>query len=133
MKTNKTSKNRDVPTAHEGQEYAKVVSMLGNNRVKAKFADGVERTCKIRGSMRRREWVHVGDIVLVSLRDLAGDKADILFAYQPHEVQKLKRKGEPVDIAGDREEEEMNEVVTFENTDEEPEGDHDSDVDWERV
>lgn len=128
----KATKNRDVPVADQGQEYARVIAMLGNNRVRAKFADGVERTCRIRGAMRRREWVHVGDVVLVAVRDLAGDKADILFAYQPHEVQKLRRKGEDVDIAGDAEEEEMNEVVAFEDPALPPE-DPDSDVDWEHI
>lgn len=99
--------------AEQGQEYARVVTMLGNNRVRARFADGSERQCRIRGSMRKREWVHVGDIVLVATRELAGDRADIIFAYLPQDVQRLRRWGEAVDIAADEEERDMNEVVTF--------------------
>lgn len=141
-------RRRDPPLAEEGQEYARVVSMLGNGRVKAKFSDGTERACKIRGSMRRREWVHVGDVVLVALRDLAGDKADIIFRYQPPEVQRLRKLGEAVHITGDDEEANMDELVTFEGEEEEelpmvqvrrPEmpGSDDSDsedeIDWERI
>lgn len=107
-------KSREPPLAGEGQEYARVVAMLGNNRVMAKFSDGMERQCRIRGSMRRREWINKGDVVLVALRDLAGDKADIVFKYQQAEVQRLRKLGEPVAIAADEEEAVMEDFVTFE-------------------
>lgn len=139
-------RRRDPPLAEEGQEYARVVSMLGNGRVKAKFSDGNERACKIRGSMRRREWVHVGDVVLVALRDLAGEKADIIFRYQPPEVQRLRKLGEAVHILGDEDEANMDELVTFEGCEEDEElpmqirrpempSDEDSEdeIDWERI
>jgi len=141
-------KNREMPVADDGQEYARVLAMLGNGRVRAKFGDGSERQCRIRGSMRRREWVHVGDVVLVALRDLAGDKADIVYKYQQAEVQRLKRLGEPVSIAADDEEAVMGDYVEFEGDDlddtaESPRrkapgmpesgSDDDSDLDWERI
>ena len=145
-------KRAEPPLAEDGQEYARVVTMLGNNRVRAKFADGADRQCRIRGSMRRREWIHVGDLVLVAMRDLAGDKADIVFKYQPAEVQRLRRLGEPVGIAIDEEEATMEDFVTFEGDPEPaaqaqrhrpgmPDDSHDDsedessedDVDWERI
>jgi translation initiation factor 1A len=109
-------RNRQAaPLAEGGQEYARVTAMLGNNRVRAMFWDRVERTCRIRGSMRRREWVHVGDVILVAPRDdLAGETADIVFRYQPAEVQRLRNLGEPVHIACDEAEAIMDELVTFE-------------------
>lgn len=111
-------RRRDVPMAEEGQEYARVLAMLGNGRVRAKFADNSERVCRIRGSMRRREWVNVGDVVLVAARDgLAGDTADIVHRYLPAEVQKLKAWGEPVVIAADDQEAELDEYVCFEGDD----------------
>lgn len=142
-------KSREPPLADEGQEYARVVAMLGNGRVRAKFSDGTERQCRIRGSMRRREWVHVGDIVLVALRDLAGEKADIVFKYQQAEAQRLRRMGEPVAIAADEEEAVMEDFVTFEGEqdcappppkqqrpglpDAESDSDSDSEPDWEQI
>lgn len=106
---------REMPVADDGQQYARVLAMLGNNRVRAKMADETERVCKIRGSMRRRQWVHVGDVVLVAARDgLAGDTADIVFCYQPGEVQQLRRLGEPVNIVCDEVEAALDDVVTFE-------------------
>jgi translation initiation factor 1A len=107
-------KHRELPVAETNQEYARVTAMLGNGRVRAKLFDGEERLCRIRGSMRRREWVHVGDTVLVAFREeLADDTADIVFKYQPEEVQALVRLGEPVHIAVDEDEEGMDDVVAF--------------------
>jgi translation initiation factor 1A len=102
--------------AEAGQEYARVTAMLGSGRVKAMFHDGSERLCRIRGSMRRREWVHVGETVLVAVRDeLAGDVCDIVFRYQPQDLALLKKLGEPVIIAaGTEEERDLEDLVDFE-------------------
>ena len=108
-------KHRELPIAETPhQEYARVTAMLGNGRVRAKLVDGAERLCRIRGSMRRREWVHVGDTVLVAFREeLTDDTADIVFKYQPMEVQALARLGEPVHIAADDDEAGMDDIVAF--------------------
>lgn len=111
----RAERRREPPLAGESQQYARVTAMLGNNRVKAMFWDKTERLCRIRGSMRRREWVHVGDVVLVSLRDeLSSEAADIIFRYQPAEVHRLRKLGEPVHILCDEEEAQMDELITFE-------------------
>lgn len=99
-------RKREMPVREDGQVYACVTKMLGNGRVMAACSDGVERMCKIRGSMRRREWVHPGDAVLVALRDFQDTKADLVYRYQDAEVQRLKRMGEEVVVgvpAQDRE------------------------------
>lgn len=102
------------PLAEPGQEYARVVAMLGNNRVRARFVDKTERLCRIRGSMRRRMWVNVGDTVLVALRDeLSDEAADIVYRYLPTDVLRLRRLGEPVHIAADEDEERMDDMIRF--------------------
>ncbi len=87
-------RRQDMPLREDGQVYAQVAKMLGNGRVLATCADGEERLCKIRGSMRKREWVHVGDTVLVALRDFQDTKADIVYKYQENEVHRLRKLGE---------------------------------------
>ena len=42
------------------------VRMLGFDRLVVKCQDGHERLCRIRGKLKRRVWIRVGDIVLVS-------------------------------------------------------------------
>ena len=43
--------------------------MLGNGRLEAFCFDGVNRLCHIRGKLRKRVWIGVGDIVLLGLRE----------------------------------------------------------------
>ena len=82
------------PFRDDGQIYAKVTKMLGNNRCATKDVDGVERLAIIRGNMRRRQWVNVRDLVLLALRDFQDDKADIVHRYPDEEVRRLVRYGE---------------------------------------
>ena len=42
------------------------VKLLGFDRVLVKCQDGHERLCRIRGKMKRRVWIRLGDVVLVS-------------------------------------------------------------------
>lgn len=112
------AKGRDFPFREDGQVYARVTKMLGNGRVLATCTHGEERLCTIRGSMRKREWVHVGDLVLVALREFTDAKADIIFAYTDAEEHRLKRLGEElVCRTTDNEEEAEEHVVEFEDGD----------------
>jgi len=43
-----------------------VSQLLGYDRVGVKCANGFERLCRIRGKMKRRVWVRLGDAVPVS-------------------------------------------------------------------
>jgi translation initiation factor 1A len=44
--------------------------------------------------MRKRVWINMGDIVLVSLREFQDSKADIIWKYTPDEARSLKAYGE---------------------------------------
>jgi len=49
----------------------------------------------IRGKMRKKVWIGVQDIVLVSLRDFQTEaKCDCILKYTPDEARKLKAYGE---------------------------------------
>jgi initiation factor 1A len=55
-----------------GEDYARVTRMLGNRRTICFCNDGKERICKIRGRICKgahRQWIQVGDIVLISHRE----------------------------------------------------------------
>lgn len=98
----------------DGQEYAQVLRMLGNGRLEAYCFDGIKRLCHIRGKMRKKVWVGVGDIVLIGLRDFQDGKADVIMKYNPDEARNLKAYKEipenakinenPVDGEGELEE-----------------------------
>ena len=55
--------------------------------------DGLERVCHIRGQMRRRVWVKIGNLVIVSLRTFEADKADIVHCYTDLEAATLRSEG----------------------------------------
>jgi initiation factor 1A len=64
----------------EGQDYGRVLAMLGDRRVRCFCNNGAERICKIRGRLckgRNKKLISVGDIVLISPRDFVdSDSSD---------------------------------------------------------
>ncbi len=85
-------KNIKLPVANDVMGIAK--KMLGNDRLLVSCQDGKERLCRIRGKMKRRMWVRLGDIVLVSPWDFQSDKrGDIIWRYKRNQLEWLRRKG----------------------------------------
>lgn len=77
-----------------GQEYAKVIKMLGNCRLSCMCQDGRERIAIIRGNMRNRVWITTDDYILVTLRDFQDDKVDVVHKYTHGDVRSLLAVGE---------------------------------------
>ena len=97
---NKAPKRDFVTKDYDGtQSYGTVTKLLGHGRVVVMLEEnGVpagEKQCSIRGSMRKREWVNMNDIVLVAFREF-GETHDIIRKYTDAEVHELKRLGELV-------------------------------------
>ncbi len=68
--------------------------MLGFDRLMVSCQDGYERLCRIRGKMKRRMWIRVGDIVLVSPWDVQPtERGDIIWRYTRNQADVLRRKG----------------------------------------
>ena len=85
---------RELVFKQKEQEYAQILKMLGNGRCDTYCFDGVRRLCHIRGKMRKRIWINVGDIVLIGKRDFQDRKGDIIQKYFPDEAKNLKDYGE---------------------------------------
>jgi translation initiation factor 1A len=68
-----------------------VSQMLGYDRLMVKCTDGHERTCRIRGKMKRKVWIKANDVVLVDPWEFQSDrKGDILWRYTGSQVEWLK-------------------------------------------
>lgn len=102
-KRNKNKKNlthidmksrRELLFKEDGQEYAQILKMLGNGRCEAYCFDGIKRLCHIRGKLKKKVWINIGDIVLIGLRDFQEEKGDIIFKYSTEESKFLKTYGE---------------------------------------
>lgn len=118
---------RELIFKEDGQEYGQVLKMLGNGRCDVQCFDNVQRLCHIRGKMRKKVWVMVGDIVLVSLRDFQDAKADIIMKYNSDEARNLKQYGELPDTT------KINEVAIGADAEEESDGIEFAEDDVEQV
>jgi translation initiation factor 1A len=70
----------------EGQDYARVVRLLGDRRAECFCNDGVTRIGKFRGGICKgptKQKIETGDIILVSLRDFESDSkaCDVLSKF----------------------------------------------------
>ena len=72
--------------------YGIALKAAGDRRFTVECTDGKTRLCHIRGKMRKRCWVNVDDLVLVSLREFQSDKADIVHKYDPQQALQLKKE-----------------------------------------
>jgi translation initiation factor 1A len=81
-----------LPVANDVIGVAK--KMLGFDRIMVSCQDGKERLCRIRGKMKRRMWIRLGDIVLISPWDFQSDKrGDIIWRYKRNQLGWLRRNG----------------------------------------
>ena len=84
--------NIQLPVANDILGVA--VKFLGFDRIMVKCQDGHERLCRIRGKMKRRAWIRLGDTVLVSPWDMQSDiRGDICWRYKRNQLDMLRSKG----------------------------------------
>lgn len=84
-------------------EYGQVTRAFGSGRFEVVCTDSSTRVCKVRGSMYKRVWIQINDIVLVSNRE-EDNKGDIIHKYFPYEIKQLKdSKLIPENFSGDKE------------------------------
>ena len=87
-----------IADMQEDQMFARVVKVLGNCNMLVYCEDGRERLCHIRGKMRSRMFVHVGDIVIISTRGFEKievgklQRGDICHKYDSKHLSALRKK-----------------------------------------
>lgn len=101
---NKNKKNKPVqPQAFEGPIRVKlpkgrevlgiIEQRVGGRRMIIKGIDGKSRNCRVPGRLKRKLWLREGDAVIIEPWEFDDAKADVLFKYNPAQVQWLKKKG----------------------------------------
>lgn len=75
-------------------EYGFIKDVCGQGHYRVVCNDGKERLGVLRGSMRRRVWVRMNDMVLVTRRQYQDDKCDIVHKYGSDEVLRLMSMNE---------------------------------------
>ena len=85
--------SKEPPIPGEGEVICGVIRLVGGDHLIVKCLDGEERMVRIPGRMRRRIWMHEGDILLVAPWGFNPRKGDVVHKYHRSEVQKLIEKG----------------------------------------
>lgn len=68
--------------------------LFGYDRILVKCQDGMTRNCRIKGSMKRKVWIRVNDIVVVSPWDFqANTRGDVVWRYKSNQVEWLRSNG----------------------------------------
>ncbi len=77
-----------------GREILGVVEQrVGGSRMIVKCFDGKARNCRVPGRLKRALWLREGDVVIVEPWEFDNEKGDILFKYNPTQVEWLKKHG----------------------------------------
>ena len=88
-KNQQEEKTRDLEFKQDMEEYAKVTGLLGDRKLKISLVDGTESMGVIPGKFRKRIWIAVDDVILVSLRSFEVGKMDVLHKYTETEIRNL--------------------------------------------
>ena len=92
--------------AGDDELYGRVIRNLGNLNMNVYCNDNKIRICKVRGSMRKRVWITIGDLVIISLRNMESelekkamtdaerkliDRGDIVHKFEAGLLSKAKK------------------------------------------
>ena len=85
------------PNKRNGEMFARVVDIYGNDRMQVFCQDGKHRVGRIRGKIKKRVWIRRGDLVIINpwafeteVKDKLG-KCEISWRYLRHEIAWLDR------------------------------------------
>ena len=96
-KNNNGKAETQLTFREDGQRYAVIIKLLGGCHFKVGYVSEnnidtcYEKIGVLCGSMRKKVFVNLHDLVLISERDFQSDKVDIIHKYQPSEVSSLKK------------------------------------------
>ena len=85
----------------ELEEYAQVSKLLGDRRLMVTLPDRSETLAIIPGRFRKRCWMKIGDVVIVSRREFEVGKMDVIYKYNDDEIRNLLKDKEIPDYFTD--------------------------------
>ena len=87
-----------MPYRKNGEMFARVTDIYGQERMGVYCEDGKHRMGRIRGKIKKRVWIRKGDLVIVNPwefeTEIKGqkEKCEISWRYLKHEVSWLNRR-----------------------------------------
>jgi translation initiation factor 1A len=86
-----------MPYRRNGEMFARVVEIYGQERMGVFCEDGKHRIGRIRGKIKKRVWIRKGDLVVINPWSFETpvegkpEKCEISWRYLRHEVSYLER------------------------------------------
>ena len=86
-----------MPYRKNGEMFARVVDIFGQDRMGVFCEDGKHRIGRIRGKIKKRVWIRKGDLVVINPWEFETEvdgkpgKCEISWRYLRHEVSYLER------------------------------------------
>jgi len=86
-----------MPYRRNGEMFARVVEIYGQERMGVFCEDGKHRVGRIRGKIKKRVWIRKGDLVVINPWEFETpvegkmEKCEISWRYLRHEVSYLER------------------------------------------
>ncbi|MFY1644526.1 translation initiation factor eIF-1A [Methanoculleus bourgensis] len=81
-----------LPKRRNREIFARADLMLGANHIRVRCEDGVTRTGRIKGKIKKRLWIREGDLLIVVPWSFQDEKCDIVYRYVRAQVDWLKRR-----------------------------------------
>ena len=82
---------KEIRLPEEGEQFGRVMKMLGGENVMVKCADNLIRRGRIRGKLKRRVWIRDNDIVIIAPWDFKdAERGDIVWRFTLPQVEWLK-------------------------------------------
>lgn len=63
--------------------------LLGDRKIQIKLPDGSEMMAVIPGKFRKKIWIAIDDVILISRREYQIDKVDVVHKYNDKEIRHL--------------------------------------------
>ncbi len=93
-----------MPYRSSGEMWARIVEIYGQERMEVFCEDGKRRIGRIRGKIKKRVWIRIGDLVIINPWDFETQikgqrgKCEISWRYLRHEIAWLERNNKLPEI-----------------------------------
>lgn len=80
-----------LPNKKKNEIFATADLMLGANHIRVRCYDGITRTGRIKGKIKKRVWIREGDVLIVVPWSFQDEKCDIIYRYTRPQVEWLRK------------------------------------------
>ncbi|HNQ32702.1 MAG TPA: translation initiation factor eIF-1A [Methanoculleus sp.] len=80
-----------LPNKRNREMFGSAELMLGANHIRIRCFDGVTRTGRIKGKIKKKVWIREGDVLIVVPWSFQDEKCDIIYRYTRPQVEWLRK------------------------------------------